>query len=419
MMKLIQLVTLLLCALFAYVLSYNNGVAKTPPMGFAPWNTFRCEINETLYIETINTMASSGLRDLGYVYVNIDDCWSLKNRDPKTKRLVPDPKRFPSGVKYLSRYAHRKGMKMGIYNDVGEKTCMEYPGADGHFEIDAQTYADWEIDFLKFDYCFPIEEQKEKPWKDYTVMSKALNATGRPIVFAVCNWGVHEPWLWAPQISNMWRTTYDIEPNWNRIMYILDQNKKLYSYAGNHGWNDPDNLEVGVTIEGKTLLPQEARAHFSLWCMMSAPLFLGNDLRDASKIEPWVFEIIANRDAISIDQDPLGKQGMIAEEIIVGLEGDKCATDHCSRVEIWTKPLSDRRFAVLIFNRGGVDIIDAHFKPEYVNLDWARHLNMPRDTKYSIKNVWNKQECGIFSRVYSSDIIPVHDVMLLIMTPSG
>jgi alpha-galactosidase len=280
-------------------------LAIHPPMGFNTWNTFQTRIDEQLIIQTADAMIKNGMRDAGYIYINLDDGWSEKERDANGD-LVPDHIRFPHGMKYLANYLHSHGFKFGIYNCAGTQTCAGYPGGRDHENQDAQTYASWGVDYLKYDWCH--SEGLDAP-TTYRKMAMALRNTRRPIVFSVCEWGSHQPWLWAPQFAQLWRTTGDIDASYNDSTQWtkgwkarLDENVGLEKYAGPGHWNDPDMLEVG----NGSLTRAESRAHFTFWCMLAAPLIAGNDLRTMS---PEIRDILINRDVIAIDQDPLGKEG--------------------------------------------------------------------------------------------------------------
>ncbi len=283
------------------------GLASTPPMGWNSWNTFGCNIDEALIRATADAMVASGMRDAGYVYVNIDDCWhGARDADGF---IQPDPVRFPSGMKALADYVHGLGLKLGLYSDAGSKTCAGRPGSQGYEYQDALQYARWGIDYLKYDWC---NTGTRNAVEAYTTMGNALVAAGRPVLFSICEWGDNKPWLWAQPIGHMWRTTGDIincwdcvvnHGNWNSwgVMQILDKQDGLRAYAGPGQWNDPDMMEVG-----NMPTPGEDRAHFAMWAMLAAPLIAGNDVRtmtDATR------ETLTNADVIAVDQDALGIQG--------------------------------------------------------------------------------------------------------------
>ncbi|KAG4983621.1 hypothetical protein JHK87_028370 [Glycine soja] len=238
----------------------ENGLGQTPPMGWNSWNHFGCDINESVIRETADAMVSTGLAALGYQYVNIDDCWAELNRDSEDN-MVPNAAAFPSGIKALADYVHSKGLKLGIYSDAGNQTCSKrMPGSLGHEEQDAKTFASWGIDYLKYDNC---ENNGIKATDRYPPMSEALLKTGRPIFFSMCEWGWQDPATWAKTVGNSWRTTGDIEDNWNSMTTIADANDRWVSYAGSGGWNDPDMLEVG----NGGMTTEEYRAHFSIWAL--------------------------------------------------------------------------------------------------------------------------------------------------------
>ncbi len=304
----------------------DNGLARTPPMGWNSWNAFQGKIDEALIKATADAMVSTGMKDAGYQYVNIDDEWCEKQRNANGD-YVADPKKFPSGIKALAAYVHGKGLKLGIYSDCGTKTCAGYPGLKGHEVADMKMFASWDLDYIKVDWCNTNGQQQRTA---YPIVHDAIEKCGRPIVFSLCEWGGSRPWEWAKPVGNLWRTTGDIQANWGSVMGILDQQVGLEYYAGPGGWNDPDMMEVGV---GRLTL-DENRAHFSLWCILSAPLLTGTDLR---KAKPEITEILTNKEVIAVDQDPLGIQG--------------AKVSSADSLEVWAKPLGDRSQAVVLLNR--------------------------------------------------------------------
>ena len=294
---------LFLLLLISYTLSLNNGLGKTPQMGWNSWNKFGCNINEKLIYDTIDALVDSGLVDAGYNYINLDDCWQSA-RDSNGK-IVVDPKAFPNGIKPLADYAHKKGLLFGLYSDAGYKTCAGRPGSLGYEEIDARTYAEWGVDYLKYDNCFT---DGTPPEVRYPVMRDALLKQNRPIFYSMCEWGVNDPATWAKPVGNSWRTTGDIFNSWSSMINIIDQNNRWYEYAGPGGWNDPDMLEVGnggMTVE-------EEKIHFGLWCISKAPLLIGCDITKMSKD---TYDILTNPEVIAINQDPLGIQGRKIETV--------------------------------------------------------------------------------------------------------
>ncbi|KAL0296517.1 UNVERIFIED_CONTAM: Alpha-galactosidase 1 [Sesamum radiatum] len=305
-----------------------NGLAATPQMGWNSWNHFNCIIDEKVIRETADALVSTGLAKLGYIYVNIDDCWAELSRDDKGS-LVPKKSTFPSGIKALADYVHSKGLKLGIYSDAGYFTCSKkMPGSLGHEEQDAKTFASWGIDYLKYDNC---NTDGSKPTVRYPVMTRALMNAGRPIFFSLCEWGDMHPALWGFNVGNSWRTTNDIADNWDSMISRADQNEVYAELARPGGWNDPDMLEIG----NGGMTQNEYIIHFSLWAISKAPLLIGCDVRNISKD---VMDIISNREVIAVNQDKLGVQAKK-----VRMEGD---------LEIWAGPLSDYRVAVILLNRG-------------------------------------------------------------------
>ncbi|XP_019947332.2 alpha-N-acetylgalactosaminidase [Paralichthys olivaceus] len=341
-------VLLLASALPLTTLALDNGLMLTPPMGWLAWERYRCDIDcdndpkncisENLFIDMADRLFEDGWKELGYVYVNIDDCWASMERD-KQGRLQADPKRFPGGIKRLARYMHDRGLKLGIYADMGTHTCGGYPGTPlDKIEIDAQTFADWEVDMLKFDGCYSDVMQQEQ---GYPLMSKALNATGRPIAYS-CSWPAYQGGLppkvnytQLGEICNLWRNYGDIQDSWDSILNIVDwffENQDVLSPAAGPGrWNDPDMLVIGdfgLSID-------QSRAQMALWAIMAAPIFMSNDLRTISS-EARV--ILQNRMAIGISQDLLGIQG---RQIVKEKSG----------IQVFWRPLSKNASALVFFSR--------------------------------------------------------------------
>ncbi len=315
-------------------------LALTPPMGWNSWNKFACNVSEDMIREMADAMVKSGMKDAGYQYVVIDDCWQV-TRD-ENGNIVADPHRFPSGIKALADYVHSLGLKFGIYSDAGSKTCAGRPGGLGHEYQDAVQYAAWGVDYLKYDWCNTTTQDAKA---SYANIRAALDAAGRPIVLSICEWGKAQPWLWGKEVGgNLWRTTGDIQDRWSGkkewkpgdccsygVVDIVDAEADLYSYAGPGHWNDPDMLEVG----NGGMTDVEYRSHFSLWAILAAPLIAGNDLRS---VRPEIRDILTNKEVIAINQDPLGMQGRR-----VSKSGDR---------EVWAKQLQDGSRAVVLLNRG-------------------------------------------------------------------
>ena len=374
-----------------------NDLAKTPPMGWNSWNTFRLGINEDVVKGVADVFVEKGFRDAGYNYVVIDDGWQITRDD--AGNIIADSKKFPSGIKALADYIHSKQLKLGIYSDAGTLTCGEFPGSLGHEYQDARQYAAWGVDYLKYDWCFTGNMSAPDSYK---LMRYALEAAGRPIVFSICEWGSQKPWTWGEGIGHLWRTTYDIRPCWdcgenvvnqgkefeNFIGFtkILDQQVGLESYAGPGHWNDPDMLEVG----NGNLTLDENKAHFSLWCILAAPLMLGNDIRDLS---PEIHDILTNEEVIAVNQDPLGQQGVKIKD-----SGD---------LEIWVKPLGDGTRAVVLFNRSEIS--------QKMTVTW-NEIGYPAHLKAQVRDLWKKKDVGNFSEKYTDDI-PSHGVVMIKIKP--
>lgn len=342
-MKSIRTLPLLLLA--AITASAQVKTAATPPMGWNSWNFFAGKVTDKDIRDTADLLVSTGMRDAGYIYVNIDDTWEGKRDE---KGFLHSNEKFPD-MKALADYVHSKGLKLGIYSSPGDQTCAHYEGSLGHEEQDAQTYADWGIDYLKYDLCGfrkkMLAEAPNDPAKQnqmmrdaYMLMHKALVKTGRPIVYSLCQYGWDDVWEWGPEVgANLWRTTGDINADFERMAVIGLNQAGLSKYAAPGHWNDPDMLEVGNGImrNGKMrmLTLDENRFHMSLWAMLAAPLLAGNNL---TQMTPEVAGVLMNKKVIAIDQDPLGKQ---AERVYA--EGP---------IQVWTRPLADGSTAVAIFN---------------------------------------------------------------------
>ncbi len=304
-----------------------TGLSPTPPMGWNSWNKFGCRIDEQLIRETADAMVASGMKDAGYRYVNIDDCWEAPQRDANGD-LTTEPTRFPGGMKALADYVHARGLRIGIYSSAGTGTCQRRPASLDHEVADAKKFAEWGIDYLKYDNC---NNENRPALERYRAMGEALAATGRPIVYSLCEWGRNKPWEWGRTVGGrLWRTTGDISDRWNSMISILDRQVGLEEYSGPNAWNDPDMLEVG---NGR-MSYDEYVAHFSLWALLNAPLIAGNDLRTMSDSTKG---ILTNREVIAVDQDWGGRQGTRLRD-----DGE---------VEVWMKPMSNGDRAVILLNR--------------------------------------------------------------------
>ncbi len=343
----------------------SQPLALTPPMGWNSWNLVEAEVSDPLIREIADAMVSTGMRDAGYQYIIIDDFW-VGGRDA-TNHLFPDRQRFPHGIKALADYVHSKGLKLGIYSDAAEYTCGGVTASYNFEELDAQTFADWGIDYLKYDYC-NAPEDVTTAFTRYKKMGDALKKTGRPMVYAICEWGQRKPWLWARAAGgHLWRTTWDSRDVWQSnnkdltgIMEIFDQQKDLAQYAGPGGWNDPDLLMVGLYGKGKSSSVGgrfkgcntiEYRSHFILWAMLSAPLIVNLDVRSMDK---ETADILLNKEIIAINQDSLGKQ---AVTLFIR-----------DNIQVLKKELRNGDLAICVFNRGD--------QPASFSLDLKKDLNI-------------------------------------------
>jgi len=382
------LVVFLLALAPAALAQKFEGLAPTPPMGWNSWNTFQAKISEKLIREAADALVSSGMRDAGYKYLVIDDGWEAMERDSQGN-LIPDPERFPSGMKALGDYIHSKGLKFGIHNCAGTKTCSGYPGGRGHEFQDARAYASWGVDYLKYDWC---SHGTADAHETYKTMGDALYSAKRPIVYSLCEWGDTKPWTWGRDIGHLWRTTGDIMACYDcqgayslGWKFIIEKQVGLEEFAGPNRWNDPDMLEVGNP--GLTLA--ESRAHFSLWAMLAAPLMAGNDIR---KMSDEVRQILTDREVIAIDQDPLGKQ---ATRFM----------NHPGK-QIWQKELSKGDWAVCFFNDGDSAV--------QLQIDW-KHLTFLKG-QYRVRDVWQKKDLGQTTGEFRAPLAS-RDVVLLRLTP--
>ncbi|HEX8322984.1 MAG TPA: glycoside hydrolase family 27 protein [Tepidisphaeraceae bacterium] len=363
-----------------------------PPMGWNSWNTFQTRIDEQLIRDTAEAMIKTGMRDAGYVYINLDDGWMERERDA-SGNLVPDRQKFPNGLKPVGDYLHERGFKFGIYNCAGTKTCAGYPGGNGFEKRDAELYASFGVDYLKYDWCFSDGIDAKKAYGD---MADALAATGRPIVFSLCEWGKHKPWTWEKQIGSLWRTTgdihecYDCRERWLLgWKIILDSQVGLEQFSGPGRWNDPDMLVVG-----RPLMPhQENKAHFSLWCLLNSPLIAGNDVRDMPE---KVRLILTNKEIIALNQDPLAKQGYryIYE---------------ADQREVWVKPLAGGDWGVIVFNTSKEMI-------EKYTFDFAE-LKFLDGKTYKVRDLWAAADIGDTTKPFEGTL-NWHDVAVLRLSPA-
>jgi alpha-galactosidase len=373
----------------------SKDLALTPPMGWNSWNKFACNVSGDMIRSMADAMVKSGMKDAGYEYVNIDDCWQI-SRDG-SGNIVADPQRFPHGMKAVGDYIHSLGLKFGLYSDAGSKTCAGRPGSLGHEYQDALQYAAWGVDYLKYDWCNTTTQDAKA---SYANMRAALDASGRAIVLSICEWGTAKPWLWGKEVGgNLWRTTGDISDKWagqskwpdgsccsNGMLAILDQQIGLQSYVGPGHWNDPDMLEVG----NGGMSDVEYRSHFSLWAILTAPLIAGNDLRD---MRPEIREILTNKEVIGVDQDPLGREGER-----VWKNGD---------LEVWAKQLKDGSRAVILLNRGSAET--------EISTSWE-DLGYPSRVSAAVRDLWQHKDLGRFTGKFSARV-GSHAVVMVTVRP--
>jgi len=376
---------LALLGLASQAFAHPDSLVLTPPLGWNSWNVFHENINENQIKEVADAMVSSGLKDAGYIYLNLDDNWMDTKRDAQGN-LQNNPTTFPSGMKALADYVHAKGLKFGLYGDRGKRTCHHYnsnwqsqSGSNGHEEQDAKKLAEWGVDYWKYDNCDSDPNTQEK---DYTAMSKALRNSGRDIVFSICMWEYKD---WMPKIANLWRTTFDIGPawisqSWYRGVYeIIDANNKYWQIAKPGHWNDPDMLEVG----NNGLSYEEQRSQMTMWSIMAAPIMISSDIR---KMSNETKELYLNKDMIAINQDSLGVQGHRIS--------DK------NGKQVWTKPLRNGDIAVaLLNNNSSTQTVECDFKDIGV------------EGEVEVRDAWKKKDLGPVSHV--SIELPAHGSALL------
>jgi alpha-galactosidase len=375
----------------------DNGLARTPPMGWNSWNAFGLQIDEARVRSTADAMVRGGLKDAGYEYVIVDAGWKAKSRDAKG-RLRADQDKFPSGMKALADYVHSKGLNFGLYTDAGTEDCVSgAPGSKGFEDKDASTFAEWGVDYVKEDWCNTAGMSAQEA---YTKMSRAILATGRRMVFSMCEWGDNQPWNWAAPVANLWRTTGDSKDCWdcgrstmNKLggyprgwVLILDAQRPLESFAGPGHWNDPDLLQIGhpgLTVD-------ESRAQFSLWAILAAPLIATNDLRS---ISPETREILTNPEVIAVDQDARG------------IEGTRVRAVRTS--EVWMRVLADGSRAIVLFNRGKA--------PRIETVRWT-DIGRKRTDELPLRDLWKHRDLGRLKGAYSA-LVPPHGIVMIKAAP--
>ncbi len=363
----------------------RSKLAATPPMGWNTWYAFGCHVTEADVKNAVAAMASNGMQAAGYEYVNLDDCWQGQ-RD--SQGYIHSNDRFPD-MKALGDYIHSHGFKFGIYSSPGPKTCGGFPGSYGYEKQDAATYASWGVDFVKYDWCSArLVYQPDQIEAAYAKMHQAILATGRPMIYSLCEYGMNAPWIWGPKIgANLWRTTDDVSnridfQEYARMMFVGFGQQGLQRYAGPGHWNDPDFLQIG----NRGLNLDEDKTQMSLWSLLAAPLFSSTDV---TRLTPAQLAILTNREVIAVDQDPKGIQGRRISQN--------------GPVEVWAKPLSRGRMAVGLINAG-----ESPF-PASVNF---------RELGYShpvhVRDLWDEKDLGVFKDSYSTTV-PKHGVVLIEM----
>jgi len=379
----------------------SKSLAATPPMGWNSWNTFGHKVDESVIRETADAIVSSGLKDCGYEYVVIDDCWSRKTGRDSHGDLIPEPERFPNGIKALADHVHGKGLKIGIYSDAADRTCGSYPGSLGFEEQDAQLWASWGIDFLKYDYCNAPEDQATAIER-YTRMGDALRKTGREFLFSLCEWGGRAPHVWGRKAGgHMWRVSGDVYDSWVNLWIAdwktyaigvdvsIDLAADLAAFGGPGGWNDLDMLIVGLKgkgqISGTGMSQMEYQTHMSMWCMACSPLMIGCDVR---KLEPDTAALLLNRDVLAVNQDPLGRPARRMKRF--------------GGCEVWAKPLADGSTAVALLNRGS--------RGEDMHL-LAGDIGLTDEPKLA-RNIWAGEDIADFGRELVQRVQP-HETILL------
>ena len=412
------------------IFGLSRSESSSPVMGFSTWNQFACEINETLVIEQANAIVKLKLNELGYEFVNVDDCWQAETRD-ETGRLRPDPVRFPRGIKWLASRVHDLGLKFGIYTCIGTHTCEGLPGSYDHYEIDAKTFAEWDVDFVKVDTCSLTMEQNWDPEPFYEEFARAMKKESGKILYSVCNWGIWEPWRWAPRFSHAWRTTMDIFPAFWRVLEIVDYSEPLADYVKPGAFNDMDMLECGVSgrLFNWPSMPEivpldvnECRSHFTLWVLLRSPLVLGMDM---TKIQDEDMSVVTNEEVLSIVRQGGETQGRrLSREIsgalfapptlfngILGLVPSFCVFGPCVFSETYARVSDDgKSVAVGFLNRGG--FFDFGFDSSVnisVHLDEDLGLRGEKCT-IRVRDLWNRKDVERSST--DARVITAHNVRL-------
>jgi alpha-galactosidase len=381
-----------LCALVlpASAAALDDGLALTPPMGWNGWYAFGCDADETTVRAAADALVRTGMRDAGYTYVNVDDCWMARTR-AKDGSLRADHKRFRSGIPALADYVHKRGLKLGIYLSAGRLTCQRRPGSADHLTQDASAVAAWGVDLVKLDWCFS-ETASNRP-AVYGEMRDALRASGRAVVLSICEWGDGQPWTWGASAGHMWRTTHDIpvydrRNRWKAVLRVAARNARLGAHAGPGGWNDPDILQVGL----RGLSAREGRTMFSMWAMMAAPLLAGNDLRNMNRSTRAT---LRNREVIAIDQDAAGVQGLR----VSARRGR----------DVWIRPLGNGDRAVLFVNRTG--------RTRYFRGSPQAMFAAPQAKSFRVRDLWRRRTA--IAKRWITARVPAHGAAMFRVRPSS
>ncbi|KAM3589252.1 hypothetical protein VKS41_000123 [Umbelopsis sp. WA50703] len=399
-----------LAALPSQILAMNNGLAVAPQMGWNTWNKYGCNINEDIILNAAKAISSNGLKDLGYNYIVIDDCWQLHQRDNKTKQIVPDPTKFPRGIKALTDDIHNLGMQVGIYSSAGTFTCGGYPGSLGYEKVDAKAWAEWGFDYLKYDNCYNQGESgtPKLSYDRYKKMGDALNSTGRPFLYSLCNWGEDGPWNFASTISNSWRISGDIYDNYNRpdpacpcetydcnlagfrcnLLNIINKANSVAQKARSGGWNDLDILEVG----NGGMTTEEYRTHYTMWVALRSPLLLGNDVTNMTQDTK---DIIMNKEVIAISKDT-----QYSPANRMWIKGDQ---------QLYSGSLANNATNVILMNTGEKETkITATW--EDIFLYSLPHVDKTKSIR--VRDLWQQKDLGSFTGHITLDV-PSHGVRML------
>lgn len=384
----------------------SKGLAKTPPMGWSSWNQFGDRINEALVMQTIDAMVANGMRDAGYVYVNLDDGWQRHKGRRDRATLEADPAKFPNGIAHLARYAHARGFKLGIYSGPGQTTCAGYTGSEGHEREDAAMFAGWGVDHLKYDSCCSHKDAPQAEVKSVVKrMADALQAQARPIVYHACHCGWADIWTWAADLGvNHWRIGQDISDDFDYpghreqyyfdVLDMLDRGAALGQYAGPGHWNDFDMLIVGLNGRSRELVGAgasdvEYRTHFSLWAMLDSPLLVGADVR---QLDATSLATLTNPEIIQLNQDPAGRSARKVRD-----DGD---------LQVYAKELANGDVAVALLNRGS--------KTSDMSISPRRDLALAWD-RYRVRDLWRHQDLEELASPFTTEVIS-HEARVLLLT---